>query len=378
MSCQPWEPLFDDLDDPDDLDDASFSLASTAPDIETIFTRSDGGHETDDYDLLSPPWDDDDPGPAPSYGESTSVSPSVHEDEMAHGRRYHGYRRGRYPLPNDSREQRRDEMNHAMMLEITRGHLFFADIGDHPQKIIDIGTGIGSWVIDVADLYPSASVTGTDLSAIQPKWVPVNVRMFVDDCEGPDWLHGSGYDLVFFRGMAGVLRDLDGVLERIFPRIKIGGWVEFHEVIPQIMCDDGSMSDDDPLRLFYDAVTEGLRRLGCDPLRTARLEETLDHAKFANVRCITKKVPISAWPRDGHLKAVGILMQTVMLESLDALAAKPLDALGMSPEDRRVLMEKAEKSLEDTTIHRYVNCCFCFGQRRREQDVFSVPPSYYH
>ena len=53
--------------------------------------------------------------------------------------------------------------------------------------------------------------------AIQPKWVPVNVRMFVDDCEGADWLHGSGYDLVHFRGMAGVLRDLDGVLARVYP-----------------------------------------------------------------------------------------------------------------------------------------------------------------
>jgi hypothetical protein len=71
----------------------------------------------------------------------------------------------------------------------------------------------------VADQYPSASVVGTDLSPIQPKWVPVNVRMYVDDCEEPDWPHGSNFDLVHFRGMAGTLRDLDRMLKRTYPYV---------------------------------------------------------------------------------------------------------------------------------------------------------------
>lgn len=71
----------------------------------------------------------------------------------------------------------------------------------------------------MADQYPSASVVGTDLSPIQPKWVPVNVRMYVDDCEEPDWLHGSNFDMVHFRGMAGTLRDLDRMLKRTYPYV---------------------------------------------------------------------------------------------------------------------------------------------------------------
>ena len=47
--------------------------------------------------------------------------------------------------------------------------------------ILDIGTGTGIWAIDMADLYPSAVVTGTDLSPTQPSWVPPNVRFEVDD-----------------------------------------------------------------------------------------------------------------------------------------------------------------------------------------------------
>ncbi|RCI12904.1 hypothetical protein L249_1342 [Ophiocordyceps polyrhachis-furcata BCC 54312] len=339
-------------------DTSSFSLISSAADIETIF--SDSGQETDVRSDSS-------------CAESTSISPSVYRDDFAHGRRYHGYCKGRYPLPNDNREQRREELNHSLMLEITDGQLFHVDIGRRPQKIIDIGTGTGlisgdgvkkgTWAIDVADLYPSASVIGTDLSAIQPRWVPVNVRMFVDDCEGTQWLHGSGYDLVFFRGMAAVLRDVRGLLERVYPRIKKGGWVEFHDIIPQIFCDDDTMGDDDALRLFHEAAVQGLRCFGYKPLQALNLKEMVREAGFSDVRCITKKIPISSWPRDGKLKTLGLLTEMVMLESLDGLAAKPLAELGLSPHQRRTLLEQAEKSLEDVTAHRYVKCCFCYGRK---------------
>ncbi|KJZ70505.1 hypothetical protein HIM_10091 [Hirsutella minnesotensis 3608] len=95
-------------------DDISFSLVSTAPDGQTIFSNSDAGQETDDFDFLTSSRD-----PEPSCGESTSISPSVYDNELVHGRRYHGYRKGRYPFPNDAQEQQREEMMHALMLEIT-------------------------------------------------------------------------------------------------------------------------------------------------------------------------------------------------------------------------------------------------------------------
>jgi cyclopropane fatty-acyl-phospholipid synthase-like methyltransferase len=52
-----------------------------------------------------------------------------------------------------------------------------------PHRILDVGTGTGIWAIDAADKYPSADVVGTDLSPIQPSWVPPNCRFEVDDAE---------------------------------------------------------------------------------------------------------------------------------------------------------------------------------------------------
>ncbi|QLI69497.1 Secondary metabolism regulator LAE1 [Metarhizium brunneum] len=405
-------PIVPDYDNGDADDDSLYSIISTSPGLDTATSPSEYGHDDVDDDFEQFSLDGDGIGDGDgvnseiSCGCSTSVTPSAYEDEVAYGRRYHGFRKGRYPLPNDDLEQRREETNHALMLELTvcvlaffgtrvnirgifldscqtiefrelmatqGGRLFYSDIGKYPHKIIDIGTGTGTWAIDVADQYPSASVVGTDLSPIQPKWVPVNVRMYVDDCEEPDWLHGSNFDMVHFRGMAGTLRDLDRMLNRTYPHVRDGGWVEFHEFIPQILCDDGTMSEEDPVRIFFDASTQGLRTFGGEPLRALNLEETLVGAGFTNIHVITKKVPIAAWPRDKHLKTVGMFTRAVILDSLGALAAKPLAALGIPSEDRRALVTQVKRSLNDRRIHRYMKFVICYGQKKENSESASPP-----
>ena len=78
--------------------------------------------------------------------------------------------------------------SHELLLKIHDGALHQAPIGKSPQRILDIGTGTGIWAIDAADRYPSALVTGTDLSPIQPSWVPPNCKFEIDDAER-EWTH---------------------------------------------------------------------------------------------------------------------------------------------------------------------------------------------
>jgi hypothetical protein len=63
-------------------------------------------------------------------------------------RRYHLFKYGRYPLPNDDEEFKRESLRHIMLKELMRGELYLAPIGDNPQKIIDLGTGFGEWAIE--------------------------------------------------------------------------------------------------------------------------------------------------------------------------------------------------------------------------------------
>jgi hypothetical protein len=79
---------------------------------------------------------------------SMSIEESVRDYAFENGRRYHRFREGRYVFPNDELEQLREDMKHAMIVNLCGGKLHFAPIGEHPQNIIDLGTGTGIWCID--------------------------------------------------------------------------------------------------------------------------------------------------------------------------------------------------------------------------------------
>ena len=45
---------------------------------------------------------------------------------------------------------------------------------------------------DFADEFPDTEVTGTDVSPIQPVWLPPNVRFEIDDATEEPWSRGCG------------------------------------------------------------------------------------------------------------------------------------------------------------------------------------------
>jgi inner membrane protein involved in colicin E2 resistance len=79
---------------------------------------------------------------------STSLTSTMRDYEFENGRRYHKFQEGRYAFPNDDEEQERENMKHAMILNLSGGRLHFAPIGKNPQNIIDVGTGTGVWCMD--------------------------------------------------------------------------------------------------------------------------------------------------------------------------------------------------------------------------------------
>jgi hypothetical protein len=103
---------------------------SDAPPIEAA---SEPGEFEDEFESTSEDFGDD----------TTSATSSVYANTYERGRRYQCFKNGRYPIPNDDQEQNREDMKHAMLMELTDGKLFYAPIGDSPQKILDIGTGTG-------------------------------------------------------------------------------------------------------------------------------------------------------------------------------------------------------------------------------------------
>jgi SAM-dependent methyltransferase len=138
-----------------------------------------------------------------------------------HGRRYCGS----YYLPNDELEQDRMRIIHRVYLHVFEGELTSVPL-EQPQRILDVGTGIGEWAIAMADQWPTAEVIGTDISALAPTAVPINAYFEIDDAELEWERHPDSFDLVHMRNMAGSFKDWDFIYRQAYKVLRPDGFIE--------------------------------------------------------------------------------------------------------------------------------------------------------
>ena len=62
--------------------------------------------------------------------------------------------------------------------------IYLLPLDGEPKRTPNMGIGTGTWTTDIADRFPGSEVIGTDLSPIQPDWMPPNLRFYGDDVEG--------------------------------------------------------------------------------------------------------------------------------------------------------------------------------------------------
>lgn len=176
---------------------------------------------------------------------------------------------------------------------------------------------------DFGDQFPSASITGTDLSPIQPRWTPPNVNFEINDCcdewifrrESFDFIHiRSLYGCVadwpeFFRqAMRLVIKHLFGTLladhTLFFSCLKPGGYVEQVEmsVIPK--SDDGT-TDGTIFEQWGKVSVEAGEKFGKSLQLVDESADNMRKAGFEDVVEKRFKVPIGSWAKDSRLKELG-------------------------------------------------------------------------
>jgi hypothetical protein len=103
---------------------ASEANISTGWTTEIILTPSMSRQSSDEFELVLDSDDEDsDTGSRTGRFEtasccSTSASPSIFHHEFDHGRRYHSYKSGRYPLPNDIGAQECEALVHHLSRDL--------------------------------------------------------------------------------------------------------------------------------------------------------------------------------------------------------------------------------------------------------------------
>jgi len=230
---------------------------------------------------------------------------------------------------------------------------------------LDLGTGTGIWSIDMADKYPDAEVIGTDLSPIQPKWIPQNLRIQICDFESA-WTLGQGsFDLIHMRNGVGSVSNWSLMYRRIFQHLKPGnGWLEQVEIDFEPRCDDGTMAPNSNLVKWYQYLADATERSG-KPLKYQHKTGTmLADAGFTEIREFIIQIPYSPWSNDPQLKKIGSWYTLAMSEGLDSLCVAPFHRiLGWNQEQINSFLGPVKKEMLSKRVHAYNNMHIWIARR---------------
>lgn len=248
-----------------------------------------------------------------AYDDTASLNGSITDTlesacsryRWENGRRYHSYRDGAYWGPNDeTHNDQQDIAHHAWRLALNH-KLYLAPV-HNPERILDVGTGTGIWAIEMAELFPDAQVVGTDLSPIQPTWVPPNCIFEVDDVTMEWTFRKDSFDFIHSREMFGSIADWDEYFRQCYLHLKPGGSVEALERGVKPVSDDGTVGPDHFWTTWGDTVLSVGEMWGKGFNAWENLKERMEAAGFVDVVQVPMKWPIGPWMQDDHMKELGM------------------------------------------------------------------------
>ncbi|KAH8147305.1 uncharacterized protein LAJ45_08783 [Morchella importuna] len=293
-----------------------------------------------------------------------SLTSSIYEYRYENGRRYAAMKQGEYTLPNDEAEQERLDIIHHIYLLLLDDKLHLAPIDLNPQKILDIGTGTGIWAIDIGERYPSAQVIGTDISPIQPSWVPPNVEFQIDDAELPWTFKNDSFDLVHIRHMCGAVKDWDELIKQAYRVCKPGGWIDCSEYEMDIFCDDDTLPDTLEIKKFYVLVNKAVETTGAGFTMADKLKPLIEKAGFTNVHHELAKIPVGPWAANRKQKTMGAYVMMSAETGFEAFGIQLFTTvLGMGLEEARHVIQMSLKQARNRHIHGYGQHHLYYGQK---------------
>jgi SAM-dependent methyltransferase len=193
-----------------------------------------------------------------------------------------------------------------LLMESARDNALFRSPVAHPRHVLDIGTGTGTWAIDVADKFPDTTVYGVDLYPPPNAWVPPNCYLQVEDVLR-EWTWHHKFDLIHLRLLLGAFTpdEWDDLYRTIYENLEPGGWIEQVELDVRIFSDDATLPKDSSLASW------GPTFLGCGarsgrPLDTQEtMKDRILAAGFVNVQEDLFKCPLGPWPKGNRIKEAG-------------------------------------------------------------------------
>ncbi|KAL1979478.1 hypothetical protein VTN96DRAFT_5722 [Rasamsonia emersonii] len=310
-----------------------------------------------------PPTTENPPQVEPQVDQDASQDLDSAYDTFEHGRRYHAYHDGAYLAPNDEQEQDRMDLVHHVYYLLMGGKLHLAPISPNPQRVLDLGTGTGMWAIDFADEHPSAQVIGTDLSPIQPRWLPPNCIFEIDDFE-EEWVYTTPFDFIHGRELEGCIADDERLFRQAFKHLRSGGYIELQCAAPYFLSHDNTAEKAKYCQMWVKGLRDGGIKFGKPFHNVPEWKDKLKKAGFVDVQETILENAIGKWPDDPERKQAGELQEYQQIQAIESYTPAMFSrVLGWSQEEIAVLMANAKKEVKNPDLHMYIPIHVVYGRK---------------
>lgn len=133
--------------------------------------------------------------------------------------------------------------------------------------------------------------------------------------------------------------------------LKPGGWIEIHDIVPEVFSDDGTAGDDHPIHTLYKLVDGPFSSLyGWNFHFPANLADTLRLIGFVNVSVRHNAIPIGRWHREAKLREMGLFAQSLLSDWLVTMLTRH-ETLGLNAEGAHKLGQDILDAFNNPQIH---------------------------
>ncbi|KAI8711954.1 PNP-UDP-1 domain-containing protein [Fusarium sp. LHS14.1] len=259
------------------------------------------------------------------------LTPSDFDFVEERGHTYSSLGTREYMLPCDDSWILAEELLHRVLHDLVLEKKFLlGSIANFKGRVLDVGTGIGLWAIDMADDNPRADVIGVDLSPIQPIWVPPNCSFIIDDVEllsGLAFASSDYYPNVIHCGnMTMAIYGWTSFISWIKRELQSGGFVEFQELLWCPCVEQGGtiIPDTGPLAGFFLTLAEAFSAVGINVDAPRHLRAELELSGFKDVSQQDFLVPLGNWPKDPPQKKTGAGFYKFPMQAIELLSNRVL------------------------------------------------------
>ncbi|KAK0718240.1 S-adenosyl-L-methionine-dependent methyltransferase [Lasiosphaeria miniovina] len=282
------------------------------------------------------------------------VDNTYREVVVHHNREFQRYavENGVYFAPVDDDEVERLQYMHEVFNLMFDNRLIFPPI-PHPRRILECGSGSGSWALEVAEQHPECEVIGIDVYPYPTvDGLPPNLDLQVDDLNSPFTFASNYFDLVHSRMMAGGIHAnrWQSYMTDILRVLRPGGWCQMVELYANVQSDNGTLTANHALQVWSQSYMQSMQPYK-DPRAPLRLQNWMTQAGFVEVESRLLTLPLSGWSNDPQSNALGEANRPNVHRLLSSLAVYPFtQRLGMTIADVQLLVAQARSEADNPSF----------------------------